>query len=184
MEIRIITGNAHKLREISGILRGYDIDVKGVGIPTEEIQSRSMRKIVLHKAISVMRMVNPIYVVEDSGLFIDALNMFPGPYSKYVFESIGCQGILRLMHNVRGRAAAFRAVIAAVILPNVMKLFEGEVRGRISNEERGRHGFGFDPIFVPDGWDKTLAEVSTEEKNKVSHRGMAFRRLAEYLRKM
>ena len=184
MEIKMVTGNSYKLNEITGILSEYDIKVRGLDLPTEEIQSKSLRRIVLHKALSIMELMNPIYIVEDSGLFITALNDFPGPYSKYIYESIGCKGILKLMRGVEDRTAVFRTVVAAVILPNTVKLFEGEVSGHISRVEKGEYGFGFDPIFIPEGMNKTLAEVEMEEKNKVSHRGAAFRKLAEYLRKI
>jgi XTP/dITP diphosphohydrolase len=181
MEIKMVTQNRNKLREIEKLLKPYGFRVVGVYVPTDEIQSNSLKEIVLRKAESIINMVKPIYLVEDSGLFINALNQFPGPYSNFIFETIGNKGILKLMRNVKDRTAIFRTVIAAVILPNVIKLFEGEVKGSISKEIRGEKGFGFDPIFIPDGWDKTLGEIGVEEKNIISHRGNAFRKFAEYM---
>jgi XTP/dITP diphosphohydrolase len=127
-------------------------------------------------------MAKPPYIVEDSGLFIRALNWFPGTLSSQVFRKIGNRGILKLMEGVEDRYAVFRSAIALGLGENVIKVFEGVAEGEVALEARGSGGFGYDPIFIPSGHRKTFAEMDVDEKNKVSHRGMAVRRLIEYLK--
>lgn len=119
------------------------------------------------------------WIVDDSGLFLVALAGFPGVYSAYALGTIGLGGVLRLLRG-RPREAVFRTV-AGVRHGATSRLFRGEVRGRIAVRARGRHGFGFDPIFIPDGWRRTFGEVPPAEKNEVSHRGRAMQRAATYL---
>ncbi|NOZ89276.1 MAG: RdgB/HAM1 family non-canonical purine NTP pyrophosphatase, partial [Crenarchaeota archaeon] len=118
--------------------------------------------------------------VEDAGLFVDALSGFPGPYSSYVYKTIGVHGILRLLEGEENRAARFVSVIAYAG-PWGVQLFRGEVKGSIAAEPRGSGGFGFDPIFIPEGADKTFAEMNIEEKNMYSHRARAARKLCSWL---
>ena len=120
-------------------------------------------------------------MVEDSGIFIDSLGGFPGVYSAYVLRTVGLDGILRLVKG-KPRDAEFRAVVAFRHEGKV-KLFSGRVRGALSRSARGTHGFGYDPIFLPHGSQRTTAEMEPEEKNAVSHRGKAVRQLAAWLRK-
>jgi len=119
--------------------------------------------------------------VEDTGLFIDALNGFPGALAAYVHKSIGLQGILKLLEGVENRKAHFDAAVAYGAPPGRIWVFTGRVYGRISLKEAGSGGFGFDPLFVPEGFDKTFAEMSLEEKSKISHRALAFRRLGVWI---
>jgi len=119
--------------------------------------------------------------VEDAGLFVEALKGFPGPYSAYVYRTLGTRGILKLMENVEDRAASFRSVVVFSSPEHQPVCFSGEVKGRISMEERGDSGFGFDPIFEPEAGDgRTFAEMTTEEKNRYSHRAEALRRFAKW----
>jgi XTP/dITP diphosphohydrolase len=126
--------------------------------------------------------------VEDAGLFIDALDGFPGPYAAYVYKTIHNSGILKLMKNLPDRKAKFQSVIAYCDEQTVCDptCFEGEVKGEITpieRKEQGKSGFGFDPIFQPDGSKKTFAEMTIDEKNGCSHRAKAIRRFAEWYRK-
>jgi XTP/dITP diphosphohydrolase len=124
------------------------------------------------------------YFCEDAGLFVDALSGFPGVYSRYVFSTLGCDGILRLLQDVpeAQRGARFRAVVAYVDPQRNVHLVRGEARGRIERAPRGDKGFGFDPIFVPDGERRTFAQMTPAEKGGVSHRGRALDALVEHLR--
>lgn len=126
------------------------------------------------------RMKTPCFI-EDSGLFIDALSGFPGVYSKYVFTTLGCTGILKLLAN--NRKAVFKSVIAYQDESGTT-LFTGEAPGSISDHQKGEKGFGFDPIFIPEGGSKTFAQMSTEEKNLYSHRGKAFKTFIKYIEKV
>jgi len=119
--------------------------------------------------------------VEDAGLFIDALNGFPGPYSSYVYRTIGVEGVLKLVEG-KSRGAAFVSVIALYHPGKGVRVFKGMCRGVIAQHPRGFSGFGFDPIFIPEGVGKTFAEMREDEKNKLSHRGEAARKLIEWLK--
>lgn len=120
-------------------------------------------------------------IVEDSGFFVKALKGFPGTYSKFVYETIGNKGILKLLEDVDDREAYFKSVIGYCDEFGV-KLFIGKVDGKVSIEERGTEGFGYDPIFIPKGYNKTFAELGVEEKSKISHRKKAFEKFKEFLK--
>jgi XTP/dITP diphosphohydrolase len=121
--------------------------------------------------------------VEDAGLFVDALKGFPGPYAAYVYKTISNPGLLKLMENVKDRKATFRSVMAYYDGQSEPVCFEGEASGRIAYDEiwgNLKTGFGFDPIFQPEGSKKTFAEMTIEEKNGFSHRANAIRKFAEW----
>lgn len=180
MKIYFITRNRHKFLEASRIMQKYGIKLEIREINKLEVQSLSLREIVLHGLVNLYSLVSKPLVIEDAGLFIRTLNWFPGPYSSYVFKTIGCQGILKLMDGIEDRYAKFKSVVGYIDAKNTI-LFEGEVEGSIAYEARGNRGFGFDPIFTPKGENKTFAQMSIEEKNKLSHRAKAFKKLAEWL---
>jgi XTP/dITP diphosphohydrolase len=121
--------------------------------------------------------------VEDAGIFINALSGFPGVYSRYVFDTIGNKGILKLLDGSENRSARFVAVIG--YKPGdggSIKLFKGEVRGFVSLFPKGESGFGYDPIFVPEGFKRTFGE-DTIIKSQVSHRKRAAEGLMKYLKR-
>ncbi|HEY0089209.1 MAG TPA: RdgB/HAM1 family non-canonical purine NTP pyrophosphatase, partial [Candidatus Lokiarchaeia archaeon] len=150
-----------------------------------EIQAKSLQEVALFKLNSIKKKINGSYFVEDAGFFVDApLNGFPGVYSSYVFKSIGNEGILKLIDDFDEPIAHFSAVIALYFKPlEIIFIFEGEIKGKVSKTIKGIGGFGFDPIFVPDVLKKiTFAELSTEEKNEISHRGQALKKLLNFLK--
>ena len=177
------TNNYNKFNEARRILAEYKIAVGMLRVKSLEIQSESLEEIAKTSLLDAFKRCNLPIIVEDAGLFIDALNGFPGPYAAYVYKSIGNEGVLKLMENVENRNAKFQSVIAhhSSELKEPI-LFKGEVFGRITKEKRqGNSGFGFDPIFEPlDGKGKTFAEMTVEEKNKFSHRAKALRKFAEW----
>lgn len=179
----LVTGNKHKLEEAGAILEPYGIKLEQAPVTEKlEIQSESLVDIALYAARDAYRRIRLPLIVDDSGLFIEALRGFPGPYSSYVYKKIGYTGVLKLMEGVEDRRACFKTV-AVLIHPPIEKVFIGETCGVISDTPRGMGGFGFDPIFIPDGHTMTYAEMSFEEKNKVSHRYKAFSKLGEWVRK-
>jgi len=119
--------------------------------------------------------------VEDSGFFVEELNGFPGTYSKYVQETIGNEGILKLLEGKENRNAYFKTVIGYCD-ENGVKLFKGIVRGKVSEEIRSKgFGFAYDSIFIPEGEDRTFAEMTAEEKSEISHRKRAFEEFKKHL---
>ena len=122
--------------------------------------------------------------MEDAGLFVDSLRGFPGPYAAYVYKAISNPGLLKLMEEMRNRKATFQSVIAYYNGTAKPTIFIGETNGEIAAEERwgkSKAGFGFDPIFIPEGSQKTFAEMEIEEKNQLSHRAKSVHKFAEWL---
>ena len=182
LELYFVTDNRGKLREVENILKQFGIKVVQASVRKTEIQSNDLGEIALYAARRAFLQLRKPLFVEDAGLFIDSLNGFPGPYSSYVYKTIGVKGVLKLLEGVTNRRACFKSYVA-LILPPLEKLFMGEVCGVISDEARGSGGFGFDPIFRPEGSAKTFAEMSLEEKNRYSHRAKAVRAMGEWLAK-
>ena len=176
------TGNLHKFNEARKILAEYDISVAMLKIKTLEIQSDDIEEIAKASVLNATREVNLPTIVEDAGLFIKALNGFPGPYSSYIYRTIGVRGILKLLEEVENREAQFRSVVAFYDPSNEsLKCFQGMVEGVIARKPKGYSGFGFDPIFEPKEYiGKTFGEMSIEEKNRFSHRAKALRKFAEW----
>lgn len=140
-----------------------------------EIQSDSLLEIVRYAARVAAKKAHSPVLVEDSGLFVRALNGFPGPYSSYVHKTIGCEGILKLLSGIDDRYAFFDCAIAFCTPSEDLYTFQGRSIGQISINVRGTGGFGFDPIFIPNGESLTFAEMLPEQKDRFSHRGIAFR---------
>ncbi len=141
-----------------------------------------LRRSLLWGASYVQERFHDPFILEDAGLFVDALKGFPGVYSKYVFFTIGLAGILRLLEGIENRKAVFRSVYAYGEPGKKPIIIIGECKGIISTEEHGNHGFGYDPLFIPDGGEKTFGEMTVEEKNQFSHRGKALQKLAIVLK--
>ena len=182
------TGNIHKFNEARSILSKFGIAVGMLRVKGEELQSDSLREIAQASAREAFKRCRLPVMVEDAGLFIEALNGFPGPYAAYVYKTIGNKGVLKLMEGVEARKAVFRSAI--VYCDREVKaplVFKGEAEGEITVNERvgnGESGFGFDPIFQPDGSAKTFAEMTLEEKNGFSHRANAISKFAEWYKKL
>ncbi len=181
-----VTNNVNKFKEASRILDKYGISIAMLKIKAIEIQDDNLENIAAQSAIDAVARCNLPILVEDAGLFIEALNGFPGPYSSYVYRTLGPEGILKLLEGEKRRDAFFRSVIAFHSPErDKPKCFHGEVKGKISKKKRGTSGFGFDPIFIPlGGRGKTFAEMTIDEKNRFSHRAQALRKFAEWYRSM
>ncbi len=185
-EIYFITGNKGKVAEAKQKFSEIGINViqKNLGYP--EIQTETLENVASFGVKHVLKELNKPFILEDAGLFIDSLDGFPGVYSAYVFHTIGCKGILKLMQNINGekRSATFKSVYAYGEPGKKPMLFLGECNGSISLEEKGINGFGYDPIFIPKNCDKTFAEMSIDEKNKLSHRGKSLDKLLDFFKNL
>jgi len=186
--IYFITGNNSKFNEIQKLFQKEDLsyELKQNTINTTEIQASSIKEVAIFKLNSVRGKISSSFFIEDAGFFVEIpLNGFPGVYSKYVLNTIGNKGILNLIKNFSDTKAHFKAVIALYFQPiNETLIFEGVVEGKVAKNIRGRGGFGFDPIFIPKEFpNRTFAELTTEEKNLVSHRGKAWKKMFEFLKK-
>ena len=180
--IKFITSNAHKFEEfMSRVEPDFPYIFEHYKMKYPEIQADSTFEIAVQSAATVMTYVNPPFLLEDSGLFVGSLGGFPGPYSSYIYQTIGWRGIISLMVDDDDRAARFYSVLVYVDEDRSINVFRGKVGGTIARDGRGEGGFGFDPIFVPEGYSKTFGEMG-EEKNSISHRSNSVRKSLEYLR--
>jgi len=167
--IIFVTSNKHKYMEVLPIARRYGFELEQYSGLKFEIQSDDLLEIAKYAALnSYMSLQKPV-LVEDAGLYIVGLNGFPGPYSSYVYRTIGCEGVLKLMEKTVDRRAFFRSAAVLIHEPYIIT-HVAEVHGHIAEKPRGDKGFGFDPIFIPEGSDKTFGEMDVDEKNKYSHR--------------
>ena len=180
--IYFITGNKGKFSEVKEKLKRLDVAVIQENLGYPEVQGDSLEEVAGCGVEHIKKRFLPPFIIEDAGLFVDALDGFPGVYSKYVFFTIGCKGILKLLEDKKRRTAVFRSVYAYSEPNNKPLFFIGECQGIITTKERGEGGFGYDPIFIPDGETKTFAEMGTEEKNTFSHRGKALDKLIDFLK--
>lgn len=185
-ELVFITTNSHKVKEIEALAEAESKDIAIVHRDYDypELQLDEIEEVAEESAkyIRAKTGIEESFFLEDSGLIIPALNGFPGPFSAFVFKTIGNEGILNLMADKKGeeRTATFKTVVAFCDSQrDAPVIFAGTVSGRIADDIRGSGGFGYDPIFEVEG--KTLGEMSAEEKNTVSHRSKAFKKLLEFL---
>jgi XTP/dITP diphosphohydrolase len=170
--------NENKFKEILLHLRNFDFETEFVRFTAIEIQSEILENIALEKSKRAFKIIGKPLIVEDTGLFIDSLNGFPGPYSSYVLKTIGNRGILDLLSNKSNRLALFRSVIAYNDGKNNLT-FSGEIRGTISNHI-SEAGWGYDPIFIPQGSSITYGRQGITNKINISHRTHALNHFAEW----
>jgi XTP/dITP diphosphohydrolase len=181
------TGNIHKFNEARSMLSKLGIAVGMLRVKGVEMQNDSLAEIAKRSAQEAFKRCGLPVIVEDAGLFLNAVKGFPGPYAAYVYKTIGNKGLLKLMEGVKDRKALFRSAIAYYDgEAEAPVVFEGEAEGEVTNECRGsgKSGFGFDPVFRPSGSVKTFAQMSLEEKNGFSHRAKAICKFAEWYKKL
>ena len=183
--IYFITSNKGKVIEVNNKLKHLNIEIiqKNIGYP--EIQAETLEEVAIFGLKHVQNYISKPFILEDAGLFIEDLNGFPGVYSAFVYKKIGCKGILKLMENTdKERKAYFKSVFAFSESHDKTVLFDGICYGSISNQIIGKNGFGYDPIFIPDGEIRTFGQMKTEEKNKFSHRGKSLNKMEDFLKKI
>jgi len=179
MKLTMVTSNINKVQEVAEFFGGV-LDVTHVPLEIPELRSDDVEIISRQKAQYAYNQLLTPLIVDDTSFSIDALKGFPGPCAAYVLDSIGNTGILKLMKDVENRNAHFTTVIAFADEYGI-RHFSGIIHGRIIPVPRGNGGFGYDPIFEVDG--QTLAELTLEEKSRISHRGLALTAFREWFLK-
>ncbi|WP_326906561.1 XTP/dITP diphosphatase [Sedimentibacter sp. MB31-C6] len=192
-KIVLSSGNKHKINEIKDILKNMPFEVVSkddLGYENFDVveDGKTLEENAFKKAQELRKLVNEIVIADDTGLFVDALNGEPGVYSaRYAGENVSYSDnnklLLKNLQNVamENRTAYFKTVIA-VILENGEKIIaEGKCSGKIAFESKGENGFGYDPLFIVDEINKTFAELSESDKNKISHRAKALLSLKKKL---
>ena len=154
-------------------MRDHGYELEHVKTTYPEIQADTLEETIAPGLRWLMERYNRPIMIDDSGLFVDALKGFPGVYSSYVFKTVGCDGILRLMEGVKNRSARFECCIGFLVPGKEPHMSKGVAKGSIAEKKAGTGGFGYDPVFVPEGYTKTYAQIDIPEKNKISHRGRA-----------
>jgi len=180
--LTFVTSNPHKFAEARRILKGFGVNIAHAKLSYPEIRGDDPAEIAADSVRKLKGKVKPPFFVEDTGLFVETLNGFPGAYAAWALKKIGLQGFLRLMKGAKGRKAAFRTAVALYDGKKVV-VFTGETKGSIARAEKGRGGFGYDPIFIPRGSAETFAQMQTEEKNGISHRKKALEKMARHLKR-
>jgi XTP/dITP diphosphohydrolase len=189
--IFLASGNRHKIEELQQVLRPIGIELKStfdVEKPEVVVEDQpTLEGNALKKAHHWHRKTGLSALSDDTGLEVYALDGAPGVYSaRYAGENAtyddNVNKLLSEMERAADRKARFRTVIAYVNTEGEY-LFEGVCEGKIISEKRGEKGFGYDPVFVPDGFDQTFAELSSTEKNRISHRGRALQKFMEFIEK-
>ncbi|HEX9281619.1 MAG TPA: RdgB/HAM1 family non-canonical purine NTP pyrophosphatase [Candidatus Udaeobacter sp.] len=196
IELVVATRNRHKTREIQHIL-GPEFNVRDLCAHPDVSEIResgtSFEENAKLKALATSRQLPALVIADDSGLEVEALGGAPGIYSaRYAganaTERDKIDKLLRELERAHAtddrRRARFRCVVALARNGKLLGIFEGTVEGRITDKPRGDSGFGYDPIFVPDGFEQTFGELPTGVKNTISHRAKAIRALADRLRRL
>jgi XTP/dITP diphosphohydrolase len=193
LEVIVATRNKGKIREIRDALKGLNLRIYGLSdfpdVPEIEEDGHSFTENALKKARFYATYFRKLTLADDSGLEVDSLKGLPGVYSaRYAGErASGQENNQKLLREIHGvpiskRGARFRCIIAMKSPVGREAIVEGSCKGRIGFKEKGRRGFGYDPLFVLPKDGKTMAELSLEEKNRVSHRGKALRKIRKIIK--
>jgi len=174
--IYFITGNKNKFAEVKAILP----EVKQLDIDLPEIQEIDAKEIIKEKLLEALKHKKGEFIVEDTSLYLDCLNGLPGPLIKWFLQTIGNDGLANLADKLGNDKAVAKTIIGYAKNSEKIYFFEGVIQGKIVRP-KGDSNFGWDPIFLPDGHKKTFAEMSREEKNKISMRRNALNKLKKFL---
>ncbi|HTT73833.1 MAG TPA: non-canonical purine NTP pyrophosphatase [Thermoplasmata archaeon] len=177
--VTFVSSNPGKFREVRDVLAEFGVATRWAPRTLPEPQADRLEEVVAAK-LDAVDDVEGYVLIEDSGLFIPSLRGFPGVYSAHFLRVWRFGPIFELLaHRPRG---AYFATVAGLRRGRRRWTFRGEVHGSIADRPRGRHGFGYDPIFVPNGWDRTFGEAPAAAKNAISHRARAMRKVGAALR--
>ncbi len=178
----LITNNPHKIAELTPVFREFNVPFKTTSYEKVEIRSDDVAEVARVAAQYAFEEFQCPVVVDDTGLYIDALNGFPKAYAAFVLRTIGITGILRLMQGIDGRTARFITAVGYAD-GDQLRTFTGVARGVIGYTPQGTRGFGYDPIFIPEGATQSYAQMGQSAKVAISHRTRAFRSFLEWFQK-
>lgn len=174
--IQFITGNKNKLKEVKAVLA----DVEQLDIDLAEIQETNAEHIIEEKLYEAMKQIKGPLIAEDTSLYLECLNGLPGPLIKWFMEKIGNEGLYNIAEKLGDFRAEARTIIGYSDGARKIKFFTGSIKGKIV-PPKGETVFGWDPIFQPDGYSKSFAELGIAEKNAISMRRAAVEKLKKYL---
>jgi non-canonical purine NTP pyrophosphatase (RdgB/HAM1 family) len=177
MNVCFITGNPHKIREAEQIL---NTKLRVENIDLDEIQEIDAFRVSEQKAMQAFELLKKPVVVWDQSLYIDCLNGFPGPLVKWFWKTVTLEKICEIAHKLQDKNISAITMLTYYD-GKIMEHFVGEIKGKIPSKPRGKKGFAWDPVFIPDGDDKTFAEMTSEEKNSISMHRIALKKLKRFL---
>lgn len=186
MALAFVTTNNHKFTEVSDILKEFNLVVEQVDFDYAENHDASLEEVASTASVEVSTKLNRPIILEDTGIFFDAYEGFPGALPKFVFNTLGYRGIFKLLENEK-RDVYFKTVAAYCEPEGTPKLFTGIMRGKITNEvyDQNKDAMPYDRIFIADRLpDKVFSRLSITEKNKLSQRGSAFRQFGKWHKKL
>lgn len=178
-KLTFITGNSAKAKYISNY---FKLPIDHIKLNLPEIQSTDLKEIVEDKARRAFEIVKTPVIVEDVSLVFHELKELPGPLIKWFFETLGNEGLCKLVNKFDNKKATAK-VMFAICDKSGLNTFSGSIEGSIADSPRGEIGFGWDPIFIPDGYTKTWAEMSDDEKHTTSMRKIALQKMSEFIKK-
>lgn len=179
MKIIFGTTNEGKLTEARQILEGIEIEGSSLDFP--EIQSMDLTEIALAKARNYFEQLQEPVFVEDQGLYLKSLGGLPGPFIKHFLKSIGPEGLCKILDPFPSREVIAQTVIAYADKNGGVHIFDGKIQGTISKTPKGERGFGWDFVFIPESEKRTFAQMTAEEKNKISMRAIALKKFKKWL---
>ncbi len=175
--IHFITSSTNKFSEVKPILD----NIEQLNIDLPEIQEIDAKKIIESKLREALTRHDGEFIVEDTGLYMDCLGGFPGPLIKWFLKAVGNQGLFEITEKLGNSSAQAKTIIGYSNNKGEINFFEGILNGKIVSP-RGENGFGWDEIFMPDNYDKTLAQMTSDEKNQISMRRNAVNKLKDFLK--
>ena len=179
-KLTFITGNAAKAEQLG---RHLQHPVDHLKLDLLEVQSLSLEEVVEHKAKEAFKQTGLPVLVEDTSLVFTALGRLPGPLIKWFLTELGNDGLCKTLDSYENREALAR-VVFGYYDGKTIQMFDGEIKGTIASEPRGESGFGWDSVFVPEGWSKTWGEMTIEEQAQTSMRKMALKKLELFLNQL
>lgn len=177
--ITFVTSNPHKAAQLGWHL---NVAINHIAIELPELQSLDINAVISHKALAAFNKINSPVLVEDTALIYNALGKLPGPFIKWFYEELGNDGLCRILNTAHDRSAVAIAAFAYYD-GKQLKLFRGEMNGTISRVPLGEVSFGWDPIFIPDGSDKTWGQMSKDEQIETSVRRIALKKFEAFITK-
>lgn len=176
-DITLITGNQGKVAELSRLLH---VPLRAQKLSLPELQATDVKIVAKAKAEAAFAQLGRPVLVDDTGLYIDAWGELPGALIAWFLDNVGCEGVTRMLSGFDNRSARVVTALGYCDERGV-RIFDGELSGRIAPEPRGTQGFGYDPIFIPQGFDKTFAELGSVQKDAISMRAIAAAKLRDFV---
>ena len=181
-KIVFVTSQGGKAKEAQGIF-GKGFLIEQLNVDLDEIQAIEGKDVVKHKAEEAFRIIKKPVIVEDTSLYFEAWRGLPGALVRWFLKTVGCGGICKMLNREKNRKAIAESAIA-FCNGKTTKVVLGRAKGSVPQRPRGKFGFGWDPIFIPQGFKKTFAEMTVQEKNQISMRKIALEKLRKFLVKI